>query len=209
MVGKFIAVMKEAGDWRHANLNEAVTITADYLSVDPALLAPEAQMGTTFTSADLAAKSADGAIAGWLTAGPHSMSRRASWKTRCPPRISTRRIFTRNNPAEGSAACETCPVPGITSMNVLYIDINSLRRDHLGCYGYHRDTSPNIDALAAEGVRFENVYVSDVPCHPSRCGRGATAFATRGPLDHRGDGGESPAGLRPPFAAGTDRVFRP
>src|SRR5690554_6913528 len=53
-------------------------------------------------------------------------------------------------------------------MRILYIDIDSLRPDHLGCYGYHRDTSPTIDALAAEGVRFDHVYVSDAPCLPSR-----------------------------------------
>lgn len=53
-------------------------------------------------------------------------------------------------------------------MRILYIDIDSLRPDHLGCYGYHRATSPNIDRLASQGVRFENVYVSDAPCLPSR-----------------------------------------
>ena len=53
-------------------------------------------------------------------------------------------------------------------MRIIYIDIDTLRPDHLGCYGYHRDTSPNIDKLAAEGVRFDNCYVSDAPCLPSR-----------------------------------------
>ena len=53
-------------------------------------------------------------------------------------------------------------------MRFVYIDIDTLRFDHLGCYGYHRMTSPSIDALAAESVRFENVYASDVPCLPSR-----------------------------------------
>ena len=43
----------------------------------------------------------------------------------------------------------------------LYIDIDSQRPDHLGCYGYHRNTSPNIDRIAADGVRFDNYYVSD------------------------------------------------
>ena len=53
-------------------------------------------------------------------------------------------------------------------MRIIYIDIDTLRADHLGCAGYHRNTTPNIDALAAEGVRFSNVYASDVPCLPSR-----------------------------------------
>ncbi len=38
--------------------------------------------------------------------------------------------------------------------NVILILIDALRPDHLGCYGYKRDTSPNIDSLAKEGVIF-------------------------------------------------------
>ncbi len=53
-------------------------------------------------------------------------------------------------------------------MRILYIDIDSLRPDHLSCYGYQRRTSPNIDAIAAQGVRFDNCFVSDAPCLPSR-----------------------------------------
>ena len=53
-------------------------------------------------------------------------------------------------------------------MRILYIDIDTLRPDHLGCYGYPRNTSPTIDAIAAEGVRCENVHASDAPCLPSR-----------------------------------------
>ena len=53
-------------------------------------------------------------------------------------------------------------------MRVLYLDIDSLRPDHLGCYGYHRNTSPNIDAIAQEGVRFNECYTPDAPCLPSR-----------------------------------------
>ncbi len=60
-------------------------------------------------------------------------------------------------------------------MRVLYVDVDTLRPDHLGCYGYHRKTSPNIDVAAAEGVRFDNFYATDTPCLPSRtalfCGR--------------------------------------
>ena len=53
-------------------------------------------------------------------------------------------------------------------MRILYIDIDSLRPDHLSCYGYHRATSPHIDALAQEGVRFTQFYATDTPCLPSR-----------------------------------------
>ncbi len=72
-------------------------------------------------------------------------------------------------------------------MRLLYIDIDSLRLDHLGCYGYHRPTSPNIDRIAREAVRFTNVYVSDVPCLPSRTAlwSGRTGFHT-GVVNHGG-----------------------
>lgn len=53
-------------------------------------------------------------------------------------------------------------------MRILYIDIDSQRPDHLGCYGYHRNTSPHIDQIAKEGILFERCYTPDAPCLPSR-----------------------------------------
>lgn len=53
-------------------------------------------------------------------------------------------------------------------MKILYIDIDSCRPDHLGCYGYPRATSPHMDALAREGLRFNRFYTPDAPCLPSR-----------------------------------------
>ncbi len=47
-------------------------------------------------------------------------------------------------------------------LNVLYVTIDTLRADHLGCYGHDRPTSPNIDALARSGVRFERA-ISQAP----------------------------------------------
>lgn len=55
-------------------------------------------------------------------------------------------------------------------MRILIIDIDTLRPDHLGCYGYHRNTSPNIDAVSRNGIVFTNYYCSDAPCLPSRAG---------------------------------------
>lgn len=51
------------------------------------------------------------------------------------------------------SSCESRP-PG--KPNVILIVVDTLRADHLGSYGYGRDTSPNIDALAAESLLFEN-----------------------------------------------------
>ena len=53
-------------------------------------------------------------------------------------------------------------------MRVVYIDIDTLRPDHLGAYGYEQQTSPNIDSLAEDGVVFDNFYVANSPCMPSR-----------------------------------------
>ena len=53
-------------------------------------------------------------------------------------------------------------------MRILYVDIDTLRPDHLGCYGYPRATSTNIDKVTEDSVRFTDVYCSDAPCLPSR-----------------------------------------
>jgi arylsulfatase A-like enzyme len=51
--------------------------------------------------------------------------------------------------------------------NIVLIAIDSLRPDHLGCYGYRRPTSPAIDALAAESVVFDNAFAAGIPTMPS------------------------------------------
>ena len=47
-------------------------------------------------------------------------------------------------------------------MNIILFVCDTLRVDHLGCYGYFRDTSPNIDRLAADGIVFDRAYASGV-----------------------------------------------
>jgi arylsulfatase A-like enzyme len=87
-------------------------------------------------------------------------------------------------------------------MRLLYIDIDTLRADHLGCYGYHRNTSPNIDRIAEAGVRFDNCFNSDAPCLPSRSGMwmGRHGIHT-GVVNHGGTDAD-------PFREGRDRGFK-
>lgn len=47
-------------------------------------------------------------------------------------------------------------------------DIDTLRKDHMSCYGYKRNTTPTLDQIAKEGVRFDNYYCPNAPCLPSR-----------------------------------------
>ncbi|RJP71367.1 MAG: DUF4976 domain-containing protein [Candidatus Abyssobacteria bacterium SURF_17] len=47
-------------------------------------------------------------------------------------------------------------------LNVILLTVDSLRPDHLGCYGYNRMTSPNIDAIAERGVLFRRAYSQSV-----------------------------------------------
>ena len=87
-------------------------------------------------------------------------------------------------------------------MRLIYFDIDTLRADHLGCYGYQRATSPTIDALAAEGIRFDNVHASDTPCLPSRSALCSGQFGIRnGSINHGGPSTD-------PFPEGRDRQFQ-
>jgi arylsulfatase A-like enzyme len=56
------------------------------------------------------------------------------------------------------AAAAMAPLPASVppDLDLVFVTIDTLRADHLGCYGYARPTSPEIDRLAAEGTLFEN-----------------------------------------------------
>ena len=74
-------------------------------------------------------------------------------------------------------------------MRILYLDIDSLRPDHFGCYGYHRNTTPNMDRIAREGVRFSHVYCNSSPCVPARASFISGRFGiNHGALTHWGPG---------------------
>lgn len=53
-------------------------------------------------------------------------------------------------------------------MNVLWIMADQLRWDYLSCYGATHIDTPNLDRLAAKGVRFDRAYVQSPICGPSR-----------------------------------------
>jgi arylsulfatase A-like enzyme/Flp pilus assembly protein TadD len=61
-------------------------------------------------------------------------------------------------------------IPAKPALNVVLITIDTLRADHLGCYGYKQIKTPTIDGLAADGVRFESAFAVvpvTLPSHSS------------------------------------------
>jgi arylsulfatase A-like enzyme len=89
-------------------------------------------------------------------------------------------------------------------LNLVIIGVDTLRRDHLGCYGYELETSPNIDLLASRGVIFEDVVAQSPWTLPSF----ATVFTSLYPTQHNAgflEPGSGPFGNRmrtafPPLA---------
>lgn len=72
-------------------------------------------------------------------------------------------------------------------MKFLMLDLDTLRPDHLGCYGYHRNTSPNIDEIASDSLLFENYHCSDAPCLPSRAALTTGMFGIHSGAVNHGD----------------------
>ena len=44
--------------------------------------------------------------------------------------------------------------------NVLLIVLDAVRKDHLSCYGHKRETTPNLDAIANEAVRYNSAIAA-------------------------------------------------
>jgi arylsulfatase A-like enzyme len=65
-------------------------------------------------------------------------------------------------------------------INVLFIITDQLRADHLACYGNPDIKTPNIDALAEDGLRFTNSYCANPICMPNR----STIFTGKYPSIH-------------------------
>ena len=81
-------------------------------------------------------------------------------------------------------------MPG--KINLLLIAVDSLRADHMSCYGYGRLTTPHVDRLAKSGVLFERAYSPYIPTTPAYTtmlsgmdvfSHQVVSLAPQGPLD--------------------------
>ena len=74
--------------------------------------------------------------------------------------------FVASRMTEGTPEVDLSPAPDETSSfslegrDIVLLSVDALRADHVGAYGYERETTPHLDALAREGVRFEHAYAA-------------------------------------------------
>ncbi len=80
-----------------------------------------------------------------------------------------------------SGTTDGIEVPLCPGCNVIVILIDTLRADHLPCYGYERNTAPNICGLAEEGFLFKNMYANS----PSTKTSIASLFTSMLPSQHK------------------------
>jgi arylsulfatase A-like enzyme len=91
----------------------------------------------------------------------------------------TRRSFMQT--IGGGAASLAASAAGPDKPNIIFFLSDDVGIDLIGCYGSDRFRTPNIDALAKSGIRFESCYAAPL-CGPSRClvNTGRYAFRTGG-----------------------------
>lgn len=72
--------------------------------------------------------------------------------------------------AASAAGAERFPIQAgrYKGYNVVLIEVPEVRRDHVGCYGYRRPTTPYLDAMAKRGFRFERVVAAAPWCVPGK-----------------------------------------
>jgi arylsulfatase A len=89
----------------------------------------------------------------------------------------------------------------IVRPNIIYIMADDLGYGELGCYGQTKIKTPNIDRLAAEGMRFTRFYAPSTVCAPTRCslmtGKHQGHAVIRGNKEQGGFGPNDPEGQFP------------
>ena len=81
-------------------------------------------------------------------------------------RVSKKAAKTRHRSKPKSKRSKKKKISKVSKPNVVFFLVDTLRKDHLGCYGYERNTSPRIDKIAEDGMLFENA-VAQAPWTPS------------------------------------------
>lgn len=74
------------------------------------------------------------------------------------------------SPCLWASGCRRRPSRRREQLNLLVISIDTLRADHVSCYGYDLNTTPNIDQLASQSHRFSQAYTvmpTTLPTHAS------------------------------------------
>jgi len=84
-------------------------------------------------------------------------------------------------PENAHAAPQTQPAAAAPHPNMVFVLIDTLRADRLGCYGNPRRSTPALDAIAAEGVRFDRAIAPAPWTQPSM----ASLFASVHPGVHQ------------------------
>ena len=87
---------------------------------------------------------------------------------------------TKLSPPAGAITVEESEFSIEDKPNIILIISDALRSDHLGCYGYSRNTSPNIDRIAREGIIFNRAYAQSNWTLPST----GTLFTSLYPISH-------------------------
>ena len=80
----------------------------------------------------------------------------------------------------GSVILSATPEGTRDRMNILLIALDTLRADHIGCYGYPRDTTPFLDEFARDATVFSHAFAPAIPTQPAY----TTVFTGREALDH-------------------------
>jgi len=96
-------------------------------------------------------------------------------------------------PSDGAPAAPPEP-PRFPDAHLLLVSIDTLRADRLGCYGYGRETTPHLDALAAESVLFEDMHANS----PKTASSHMSLFTSLLPSVHKVRNQSARRGLRSP-----------
>lgn len=107
----------------------------------------------------------------------------ASPRRRPLPRLAGRRLATIVLAALAATSCgpDTRELRARDERpNILIVSLDTTRADHLSAYGYARPTSPRLEQLAEEGVRFESAYAPSATTGPTH----ASLFTALPPMAH-------------------------